>query len=316
MKSLQMDKTQVQLWTDSMITLHWIHSSALKWKPFVSNRVTEIQTLTVPESWPHCHGKWNPADLPTRGLKVQDLKQNTLWWNGPKVLMSQAQSEGAEEFIQENEMNAELKSKYQVTVQLVHQDTEHLAPVLNLEKYSKLKTVLRVTAWIRSFVNNTHSSEKIHGELTEELQEAEKYWIKVTQNQSFNAEISLLKAGKNLNADSRVRELKPFLDREELLSVGGRLQQSDFTFREKHPWILPNQDRYTEMLVQYEHEKIMHAGVRDTLVQVRERHWLLRARQIVKIFVSGCRLCKRFKATARRQMTAPLPKDRITVTTL
>lgn len=146
----------------------------------------------------------------------------------------------------------------------------------------------------------------------EEMHEAEKYWIKVTQRQSFSPEISLLKTGKCLNTDSRIRELKPFLDEDELLSVGGRLQQSDFSYREKHPWILPNTHRYTEILVQYEHEKIMHAGVRDTLVQTREKYWILRARQIVKKLVSKCTLCKRFKAKAGQQTTAPLPKDRIT----
>lgn len=46
---------------------------------------------------------------------MQDLEENTLWWNGPKVLMSQVQSEGAEELTQENETNAELKSKHQVS---------------------------------------------------------------------------------------------------------------------------------------------------------------------------------------------------------
>lgn len=56
----------------------------------------------------------------------------------------------------------------------------------------------------------------------------------------------------------------------------------------------------------------MHAGVRDTLVQIREKYWILRAKQIVKKVVSRCTLCKRFKVKAGQQTTAPLPKDRIT----
>lgn len=137
-------------------------------------------------------------------------------------------------------------------------------------------------------------------------------WIKVIQNQSFSSEIDLLKAGKCPNTDSRIRELKPFLDEDELLSVGGRLQHSDLSYREKHSWILPNNHRYTEKVVQYEHEKIMHAGVRDTLVQTREKYWILRARQVVKKVVSRCVLCKKFNAKAGQQTTAPLPRDRIT----
>ncbi|KAK0143565.1 hypothetical protein N1851_018305 [Merluccius polli] len=43
LKSLNMEKNQLRMWTDSMITLHWIRSTPQKWKPFVANRVTEIQ---------------------------------------------------------------------------------------------------------------------------------------------------------------------------------------------------------------------------------------------------------------------------------
>ncbi|KAK0136086.1 hypothetical protein N1851_028020 [Merluccius polli] len=179
MKALQLDKTQLRLWTDSMIVLHWIRSSAHKWKQFVANRVTEIQTLTDPQSWSHCKGKINPADLPTRGLTVQDLKQSTLWWKGPCVLISPDQSESTQEDVQEDEVKSELRSKHQIVVQFVNQDRDFLKPVLCLE-YSKLKTVPRVTAWINRFITNTRSSTKMSGELTaEELNEAGKHWIKM-----------------------------------------------------------------------------------------------------------------------------------------
>lgn len=68
--SLKMEQAQIKMWTDSMITLQWICSSAQRWKPFVANRVTEIQTLTSPSSWSHIPGKANPADLATRGQSV------------------------------------------------------------------------------------------------------------------------------------------------------------------------------------------------------------------------------------------------------
>lgn len=193
---------------------------------------------------------------------MQDLKQSTLWWDGPCVLMSPDRSESTQDDVQEEEVKSELRSKYQIVVQLVNQDKDFLKPVFCLEKYSKLKTVLRVTAWIKRFITNTRSSTKMSGELSaEEMNEAGKHWIKVIQNQSFSSEIDLLKAGEDPNTDSRVRELKPFLDEDELLSVGGRLHHSDLSYREKHPWILPCDHRFTEMLVQYQHEKIMHAGV-------------------------------------------------------
>lgn len=46
-KALQLDKTQLRQWTDSMIMLHWIRSSAHKWKQFVANRVTVNPTTVM-----------------------------------------------------------------------------------------------------------------------------------------------------------------------------------------------------------------------------------------------------------------------------
>lgn len=81
-----MEKSQVKLWTDSVITLHWIKSSAKPWKSFVENRVREIQGPTAPAQWNHCSGSENPADVATRGTSVNKLKENSLWWTGPAWL--------------------------------------------------------------------------------------------------------------------------------------------------------------------------------------------------------------------------------------
>ncbi|KAI3361584.1 hypothetical protein L3Q82_013724, partial [Scortum barcoo] len=54
--------------------------------------------------------------------------------------------------------------------------------LLQLEKYSKLQNVLRVTAWIKRFNYNCRTKEKRRGDLTvEELSEAERYWIQETE---------------------------------------------------------------------------------------------------------------------------------------
>ena len=55
---------------------------------------------------------------------------------------------------------------------------------------------------------------KMQGELTaDELFDAEKYWIKVTQQQSFGQEIKLLKAGKGLNNDCQNKITETILGR-------------------------------------------------------------------------------------------------------
>ncbi|GFT65086.1 integrase catalytic domain-containing protein [Trichonephila clavipes] len=51
-------------------------------KKILDQKVREIQSLTDPNSWFHCSGKDNPADLLTRGISVDALTTNSKWWNG------------------------------------------------------------------------------------------------------------------------------------------------------------------------------------------------------------------------------------------
>ncbi|XP_035230633.1 uncharacterized protein LOC118202575 [Stegodyphus dumicola] len=76
----------VYMWTDSSITLHWIRSDVKRWKPFVQNRVKEIQKNSDVLNWRYTPGEHNPADLLTRGENVKHLKQNSIWWEGPTWL--------------------------------------------------------------------------------------------------------------------------------------------------------------------------------------------------------------------------------------
>ncbi|KRY05533.1 hypothetical protein T03_1748, partial [Trichinella britovi] len=70
--------------------------------------------------------------------------------------------------------------------------------------------------------------------LIEELNEAELYWMKAVQNETFRDEKSLLMKGK-LSENSRLIHLTPFIDEFGVIRVGGRLQQSNLLYQHKHP---------------------------------------------------------------------------------
>ncbi|XP_021921219.1 uncharacterized protein LOC110830503 [Zootermopsis nevadensis] len=80
------DVRNALLWTDSTVTLGWIRHDPNRWKPFVSNRVTEIHNHTNTSQWRHCPGKENPADLLSRGVTADKLKNSDIWWHGPSWL--------------------------------------------------------------------------------------------------------------------------------------------------------------------------------------------------------------------------------------
>ncbi|XP_070068063.1 uncharacterized protein [Drosophila takahashii] len=78
--------SKLHCWTDSTIVLAWLAKPACQWTTFVANRVTKITQSTEAANWAHVQSEHNPADLASRGVPLQDLIDNSLWWHGPTWL--------------------------------------------------------------------------------------------------------------------------------------------------------------------------------------------------------------------------------------
>ncbi|KFM70678.1 Protein pygopus, partial [Stegodyphus mimosarum] len=111
--------------------------------------------------------------------------------------------------------------------------------------------------WVLRFLNNIGKRKpKISGQLSSsEIEKAELYCVKQTQQIAFNCEIMTLKHEKPIDKDSSLYNLNPKFDENGLLVVSGRLQFSEFSQKEKHPWILPG-GNFTNLLIKNAHEKV------------------------------------------------------------
>ena len=172
--------------------LCWIKNERV-WKQYVGHRVDEIRCLTSKDSWRHCPREINPADLPSRGLTTKELSTSNTWWNGPSFLhnpvnqwpeMSQpAQTE--EEEIQREAV----KTKKVITHSMVNTGTSDsldrgIDKIMDIERYSNITTLLRVTAYVIRFVDTLkkrklrESRGNLSNELTaDELKNSETLWI-------------------------------------------------------------------------------------------------------------------------------------------
>ncbi|XP_055522482.1 uncharacterized protein LOC129716673 [Wyeomyia smithii] len=70
---------EIRAWTDSQVALAWINGGASRWKTFVANRVAEIVTHLPAINWGHIDTHLNPADLISRGVVPEKLKDCSLW---------------------------------------------------------------------------------------------------------------------------------------------------------------------------------------------------------------------------------------------
>ncbi|XP_054717305.1 uncharacterized protein LOC129226700 [Uloborus diversus] len=300
-------------WTDSEIVLHWIKGSNEKWKQFVSNRIAEIHGLSDPNSWGHCESKINPSDLITRGCSAKTLISSKLWWNGPEFLsLPEDQWKSAKKCAKQIDVSDELSRKSTYILSCVLKEND--VPIINMAKYSSLTKLYRVTAWIFRFIYNSRVKfeERNREELSaDEIKRAEIFWVKTVQRESFHDVIKCLKAKKKIPKESNIFQLNPVLSEEGVLLVRGRLQKSNLTFHGRHPIIIPDKHLFTSLVIKDSYERVLHAGVADTLVQTREKFWILRGRQCVKSVLNICYICKKFNIRPGQQVIAPLPGDRI-----
>ena len=85
-KILEVPETQIGYWTDSMNVLGWIKNKSCALKTFIGNRFAKIQKDSSPTQLNYIKTDDKPADLPSRGLTAQDLKESKLWWHGAEIL--------------------------------------------------------------------------------------------------------------------------------------------------------------------------------------------------------------------------------------
>ena len=153
----------IYLWLDSITAIYWIIENK-EWKQFKQNRVDEILRLTSRDMWHHCPGETSPADVGSRGELPEGLKNNELWWSGPKWLNEPESSWPSSDVAvdcptEECMMEARKKQvsdpveNTQVTVTVTN-DVVNLEEIIDARKYSDSERLFRTTAWMLRFVHN------------------------------------------------------------------------------------------------------------------------------------------------------------------
>jgi hypothetical protein len=83
LRAFEMNMQDASFYSDSADVLLWIRGYGRDIRPFIANRIGEIQMYSNPAQWQHVPTAENPADLCTRGATPLQLSESTLWWNGP-----------------------------------------------------------------------------------------------------------------------------------------------------------------------------------------------------------------------------------------
>ena len=287
---LELYMSQAVFWSDSQNVLWWKHGHSRDFKPFVANRVGEIQTSTDPEQWRYIPTSLNPADILSRGMTAADLAKCDRWWKGPEFLRKPEEA-WPTKVIKDNhtgydEMKrctrptlftrTENSSESVCMVVTGNEDNFPLEP----RDYSSFLRLKRVLAWINRFVDNGRKQKenRTFGELlSEELKRVEVQIIHHTQVIGFTDEWKALSCGKTLPSSSKLLGFQPQLDEDGLIRSDGRLKHAEFLpYDMRFPIILPRRNWVTKLIVKEFHERGNHAtGTNQTLTALSTRYWLL-----------------------------------------
>ncbi|MEW8314042.1 MAG: hypothetical protein AB2658_03330, partial [Candidatus Thiodiazotropha endolucinida] len=298
--ALEIEVRKVTFWSDSLNVLWWIRGKSRDFKPFVANRVGEVQRSTNPEQWRHVPTNMNPADLVSRGMKSSDLAQSNMWWQGPHFLRQLEDKWPPNKLSSENISDKELKTtstkKYSNQLYSGNTNMKSFVSVyedkttemrLNPERYSSWLKLTRVLAWINRFTHNCHLSKeaRVSGELTSgEIHKAEIHLIKQAQRIEFREEWTAVRNGKPLKQNSKLLGLQPKLDEDGLLRSDGRLKYAEFlSYDVRFPVILPRRSWITRLIIKHFHEQGHHAsGTNQTLAALSARYWIVSAREEIR----------------------------------
>ena len=210
------------LFTDNAIVFACIRSTARRYKPFVSNRVEEIQSNSDPAQWKHIPGEQKVADDVSRGIAVSELSGR--WQTGPEFLrLPKEQWPQTEPEANPEEVERERRRTKEVGAVVV------TPSVINVDAYSNWKKLVRMIALVLRLKKGLlarrkqEETEVGQGPLTaQELEESRKYLIKDAQKSPH---------GRLKKDDFKM--LSPFIDDEGIIRVGGRMDKAIVSYETK-----------------------------------------------------------------------------------
>lgn len=306
---------KVFLYLDSQIVLSWLNIAPVRLSVYVANRVEKINELSNQFIWNYVKSSENPADCLSRGMSPKLLETNVgrLWFHGPEYLQGARYTHPKK--LDKIEVNniPELKP----VTQTCNTCNKVNTLVSVLDKYSNIEKLTRIISYVKRFINNCKKEniKKRDKLCPEELTSALHAIIGLDQEKHFHAEIKQLKEHSNLsNIKTSLSNLSPFLDSNSLLRIGGRLQNANLSFAQRHPIILPKASHITKLIIRKEHLRLKHAGLKLILCSLNEQYWIINANREIKSVIHKCIICFKLKAKATTQLMGSLPLDRVNVT--
>ena len=315
-KQLNVPKDNAFFYSDSKVTLGYINNEQRRFHTYVSNRVDKIRLVTNPSQWKYVPSECNPADNATRSTRSELEVRVMSWLKGPNEFLLTKPCDDHFDLI-DPDGDREIKP-----ISSLKTETTPSKPNITsrFKKFSKWKNLVRSVAILhhvaqsfklpKGVCQGWHVCPHVYANLIK----VENFIIRNVQEEHFPTEINNLRNGKSVQTSSSIASLSPFLNKDGLLCVGGRIQpcETAMGFRSTHPVLIPKMSHLASLLIQHYHTEVQHQGRHFTEGAVRTAgYWIVGAKRLISSFISRCLTCKRLRGEFVSQKMANLPPARV-----
>ena len=252
----------------------------------------------------------NVADAASRGQLVTELRPDGMWSRGPDFLQENEDSWPHGIVLLEDEVLAHDPETKISMATSSSGDMNISAGLPDLCRISRWLTALRIVARIRRWVTCRNGAG---GEFSvEELEQAEKIYVRSVQHEQFKTELRDLEAGKNVSPKSKIAALSPVLI-DGIICSDTRIKNSpELGPSARQPPIMLRDHRFVQLFIQHLHETMGHQAHEAVLAELRQHFWIPQARRAIRTVAARCQHCKIRKAQPNSARMAPLPPPRTT----
>ena len=313
---LDIKPRDVFLYSDSKVVLGYIGNQEKRFAKYVSRRTQVILDHTNVEQWSYVCSVNNPADIATRAHDPHSLI-SSCWLKGPSFLQAKDYVLSPQENIVDLPEQLHEKKILKTSTCFVSESIFNSLCSRNAN-WLKILNAAKIVLKFKCVIDNIRQHHGISlacrsGEVSDT--DAMIAVIRDVQSCVYNREYSSLLSGVQIAEHNKLADLNPFLDKFQIMRVGGRLSYSNLAFDSKHPILLPFNHPLTIAIFNFHHQKCGHQGRHITHGTIRQAGFHIEnGRKLINILIKQCVLCQKLRGRTLTQQMAPLPSDRLEAT--
>ncbi|XP_063994277.1 uncharacterized protein LOC135171578 [Diachasmimorpha longicaudata] len=218
-------------WTDSTVVLHWLNTPPHKL-----------------QNWRHVRTHDNPADLVSRGQTSSEFIKPSLWLRGPSWLQEN-KSGWPKLHLEYSSQVPDLRKTPTSLETCLVTTTDAKASNMWSSSISKLQRIITYCLRFKTRRRGPLNLDELEAAL-----QALVHWVQLENFAAVIKELRHPHHGEHKPAAlSKLVKLSPFLDKDGLLRVGGRLTNAHIPYSQRHPLILPCKHPVTDHIIRNEH---------------------------------------------------------------